>query len=349
MKEESIYPEYSIVVPVYNSTGSLSEIVQRVSSVMEGQLDSTYEILFIDDCSPDVKTWATITDLASENPWVKGIKLRKNVGQHQATFCGLSSASGEIIITMDDDLQHDPEDIPRLLEYPEADAVIAVFDHKKQGVFRNLTSRIKDSFDTAVLKKPLELKLTSSFRAIRREVVKEILQVHTSFPLVGSLIWSVTENIVNVKLPHHPRHSGESGYSFWRRLSLFSNLIFNHSALILRFISKLGILSAFGGILFGFFLAGRKIFYGNVAPGWTSIEVTILVIGGLILLSLGVTGEYLYRIITAVEVRPRYVIDSWVNMDYGQDRVDSVREQYIPGKPEGSETFRRFNKDHEYQ
>lgn len=315
MDEDRRFPELSIVIPVYNSTRSLEEIVRKISAVMEGDLNRTYEIIFVDDCSTDRRTWETIGRLAEGKADVKGIRLRKNVGQHQATFCGFSLASGRIIITMDDDLQHDPFDIPRLLEYPEADAVIAVFHRKEQGLFRNMTSRIKELFDNVILKKPSDLKLTSSFRAIHREILSQILEVHTSFPLVGSLIWSVTENVVNVPLEHHPRYSGASGYSFLRRLGLFSNLVFNHSSLILRFMSKLGIMSAFGGIFFGVFLAGRKIFFGNVAPGWTSLEVTILVVGGLILLSLGVIGEYLYRILSTVEVRPRYVIDATLNMD----------------------------------
>lgn len=314
MNNINSFPEISIVIPVFNSTSSLQVLVEKISAVMEGKLHSTYEILFVDDSSPNDLTWKIIQSLAAERAEVKGIRLRKNVGQHQATFCGFSLASGNIIITMDDDLQHDPQDIPVLLGFPDADAVIAFFRRKKQGFFRNLTSRIKDIFDTAILKKPSKLKLTSSFRAIKKEIVQEILKVHTSFPLVGSLIWSVTDNVVNVPLRHYPRKSGKSGYSFFRRLSLFSNLVFNHSSLILQFMSKLGILTAFGGILFGLILVGRKIFWGNVAQGWTSIEVTILILGGLILLSLGVIGEYLYRILTAVEVRPRYVIDSTVNV-----------------------------------
>jgi len=315
MNNDGRFPEISIVIPVYNSTGSLEEIVRKINVVMEEILNCTYEILLVGDHSTDRHTWETIAKLAEARAEVKAIRLRKNVGQHQATFCGFSMSSGKIIITMDDDLQHDPLDIPRLLEYPEKDAVIAVFNRKEQGIIRNFTSRIKDLFDNAILHKPSDLKLTSSFRAIRRDIITKILEVHTSFPLVGSLIWSVTENIVNVPLEHHPRYEGKSGYSFFKRLSLFSSLVFNHSSLILRFMSKLGILSAFGGMIFGVFLSGRKIFFGNVAPGWTSLEVTILIMGGLILLSLGVIGEYLYRILSTVEVRPRYVIDATLNMD----------------------------------
>ena len=319
MNTEKCFTQISIVIPVFNSTESLKVLVEKISSVMEDRLDSSYEILFVDDCSQDDHTWKIITSLADTKAEVKGIRLRKNVGQHQATFCGFSLASGGTIITMDDDLQHDPGDIPFLLECSGADAVIAVFKSKKQGLFRNITSRIKELFDTAILKKPSNIKLTSSFRVIKKEIVREILKVHTSFPLVGSLIWSVTDNIVNISLDHHPRHSGKSGYSFFRRLTLFSNLVFNHSSLILRFMSKLGILTAFAGITFGLILAGRKILFGNVAQGWTSLEVTILVLGGLILLSLGVIGEYLYRILTAVEIRPRYVIDSTINIDKLQE------------------------------
>jgi dolichol-phosphate mannosyltransferase/undecaprenyl-phosphate 4-deoxy-4-formamido-L-arabinose transferase len=315
MKKDNAMPAFSIVIPVFNSTVSLEILVEKISAVMEGKLNSTYEILFIDDRSTNDLTWKIIQSLADKRSAVKGVRLRKNVGQHQATFCGFSLASGKTVITMDDDLQHDPGDIPYLLGFPEADAVIAKFRNKKQGVFRNLTSRIKDVFDTVILKKPSKLKLTSSFRVIRKEIVQEILKVQTSFPMVGSLIWSVTENIVNVPLDHHPRKGGKSGYTFFRRLALFSNLVFNHSSLILRFLSKLGILTAISGIIFGLVLVGRKVFLGNVAQGWTSIEVTILILGGLILLSLGVIGEYLYRILTAVEVRPRYVIDSTANLD----------------------------------
>lgn len=333
MNNEGSAPEVSIVIPVFNSTRSLEILVEKISRVMESKLGLTYEILFVDDCSSEENTWRVIRRLADVKPEVKGIRLRKNVGQHQATFCGFSLVSGDTVITMDDDLQHDPEDIPLLLEYPESDAVIAVFKRKEQGLFRNLTSHIKELFDTAILTKPSKLKLTSSFRAIKKEIVLEILKVRTSFPLVGSLIWSVTNNIVNVPLEHHPRHSGQSGYSFFRRLTLFSNLVFNHSSLILRLMSKLGILTAFVGIIFGLVLAGRKVFFGNVVQGWTSLEVTILILGGLILLSLGVIGEYLYRILTAVEARPRYVIDSTLNLDKWQEEQELFKDHVsIPSR-----------------
>lgn len=312
-------PRFSVVIPVYNSSQTLKVLADHISVVMEKQPDPTWELFFVDDRSTDPQTWKTIRKIAYQRKEVKGIRLRKNAGQHQATLCGMSLASGDIIITMDDDMQHDPHHIPLLLDQTGADAVIAVFDHKEQGYFRNLTSRIKEFFDRIILKNPPDIKLNSTFRAIKWEVVSEMLKIHTSFPLVNSMIWSVTENIVNVDLKHNPRINGSSSYSFFKRLALFSNLVFNHSSLILKFMSRLGFVSALGGIGFGFFLAARKILFGNVVQGWTSLEVTILVLGGLILLSTGVIGEYLYRILVAVEVRPRFVIESVLNLDERKD------------------------------
>lgn len=300
---------YSVVIPVYNSTTTLEELARRIGRVFDTVTDGGYEIIFVDDASPNPRTWTTLAQIHSAHPHIKIIRLTRNFGQHAATLCGIKQAKGDFIITMDDDLQHLPEDIPALLEMKPHDIVIAQLVHKKHGLFKAVTSFIKGYFDLWIIGKPRGINL-SSFRLFNKTIANGILAIQTPYPIIGSLLFYVSKDVIGVPVEHVNRKEGKSGYSFYGMARLFSNLIINNSSLLLKFVGLLGTLMSILSFIVGIIFVYRKMVSGISIVGWTSVIVSILFIGGLLLFSVGVIGEYLVRIIGGTEKKPTYIIRS---------------------------------------
>lgn len=296
----------SIVVPVYESPGTLPELGRRVDAVFADRAEE-YELIFVDDGSPSGAPWQTLEALALELPRVRAIQLSRNFGQQPATLCGLAEARGDVVLTMDDDLQHAPEDIPTLLAHADHDIVIGHFRRKQHSLGRRLASRVKGWFDRVILGIPKGLQL-SSFRLMSRAVVDGVLSIRTPHPFLPALMFHVSRDVVGVPLEHGARRAGRSGYS-WRKLfSLFSNLLINNSSVVLRVVGQLGIAVALVSFATGGVVVYRKLFHAINIQGWASLLVAILFLGGLTLFSIGVVGEYLVRIIEGTEARPTYFV-----------------------------------------
>jgi dolichol-phosphate mannosyltransferase/undecaprenyl-phosphate 4-deoxy-4-formamido-L-arabinose transferase len=296
----------SVVVPVFNSTVT-RELAERIDATFAKLPDYDYELILVDDDSTDPEVWPMLEELAANGAHIRSIQLTRNFGQQAATLCGLAEATGELVITMDDDLQHRPEDIPILLEARHHDVVIGQFAVKHHDWGQRLTSRIKGVFDRIIIGKPGNIQL-SSFRMLSRSVVNGVLSCRTAQPFLPGLIFHVSRNVVGVALSHEPRRTGSSGYTWGKRLVVFSHLLINNSSLILRLVGQVGI----GLALIGFALAAtaayRKVFYGIGLQGWTSLFAAQLLIGGLLLFCSGVTGEYLLRILATSERRPTFFV-----------------------------------------
>lgn len=300
-------PEISIVIPVYNTVIELSQLVLQINEVFTDLIHKKYEIIFIDDFSPNPDTWNELVTLTNHYATVRAVRLMRNFGQQAATLCGLQLATGNIIITMDDDFQHDPADIPKLIAESGHDIVIAQLQHKKHSLFKRLTSNIKGWFDTLILGKPRGLQL-SSFRLMKKEVATGILSIETSYPFLPALMFYVTKDVVGVALEHHARHRGNSGYSIIQLIKLFSNLLVNNSSLLLQLVGILGIICSIISLVTALYFLIQKVFFNIPVAGWTSVIVTTLFLGGINLLSIGIIGEYLIRIIKGVEKKPAYLI-----------------------------------------
>jgi dolichol-phosphate mannosyltransferase/undecaprenyl-phosphate 4-deoxy-4-formamido-L-arabinose transferase len=300
-------PLYSIVVPVYNTAATLPALARRVAAVFTQTVQRPWELIFVDDGSPNPETWPLLERLAREEPGVRAIRLTRNFGQTAAILCGLEAARGEHIVLMDDDLQHPPEEIPALIAARAHDVVVARYRRRRHGPLAKLTSAAKNACDALLLQKPRRLR-HSSFLLMHRAIARGILTVRTSYPLLSPLIYHVTRDVVNVEVDHHPRRDGRTGYTLGKRVRLFSNLIINNSSLLLALIGWLGVSVA--ALAFGLFLfyLGRKLFFGIGMTGWTSLMVVLLGVGGLLLFSVGVIGTYLLRIIHTSENRPSYVV-----------------------------------------
>ena len=297
---------YSVVIPCYNSGTSLRELVMRLGAVFR-QMGQDYEIILVNDASPNPSTWPLVKSVAEEHDWVKAVNLTRNFGQQSATLCGMGLANGNYVITMDDDLQHQPEDIPLLIAKKNHDIVIAHLKGRKDPLFNQLTSRIKGYFDYLILGKPKHIRM-SSFRLLSRLTVDNILSITTPKPFIPALMFYVTKDVVNVEVTHQPREEGKSNYTFLKRLKLFSLIIINNSSAILNLMGYFGIFCAFLSFVLIIYLFIKKWVDVATPIGWTSTISAILFFGGMTLFSLGLLGEYLIRLMPAVEKRPMYLI-----------------------------------------
>lgn len=301
-------PEYSIVIPVFNSEDSLKQISARINYVFSETLESSYELIFIDDSSSNTNTWKVLAELVDTGKNVEAVRLTRNFGQQAATICGIRIAKGDYVITMDDDLQHLPEDIPALISQRHHDVVLARFEDKNHGVTKRFFSWAKGFCDQIILDKPKNVQF-SPFRLINRSTINSMVRLFdTPYPFLPAIILFVTKDIVGVKVMHGVRHDGDTGYDIIKMIRLFSNLLINNSSLLLSLIGNLGLIISLLSFLLGFYFIYRKLIYSIDVVGWTSVIVTVLFIGGLLLFSIGIIGEYLIRIIRGVDKRPNYII-----------------------------------------
>ena len=299
---------FSVVIPVFNTATTLEQLVRRVGDVFEKLPQFDHEIVFVDDASTHPETWPTLKRIALENGRVRAVQLMRNFGQTPATLCGMKLARGDYIITLDDDLQHAPEDIPLLIAEREHDLVIAQFRELSHSMPKRILSRMKNFALSYLIDKPKELQLTS-FRLLRREVVQAMLSVVTSpQTTLPPLLFFITRDVVAVKVQHNPRQEGKSNYTLRRVWRLARNLVFNETVLLLKLIGRLGFAIACLSFLGGIAVLASRVFLDTVVVGWASTIIVLLVIGGLILFSLGIIGEYLARLINGVEGRPAFVV-----------------------------------------
>ncbi len=293
--------EYSIVIPVYNSTATLKLLCGRIAKAFEG-ISSLYEIILVDDSSTIPGAWKIMKELRHSDTRIKIIQLRTNHGQQKAVLCGLMFSRGKYIITMDDDLQHPPEEIPKLIEMiindNEVDAVFGVPDEngKKHGIFRNIGSYLVNKIDEIILNKPKGI-VRGSFRIIRQEIVKDIIKIANDSLAIGSLILSVTQRVENVKVRHEARKEGRSGYGPFKLIKLSLDNILNYSSLPLKLVAVIGMCYFISSIVFSSLIVFRKIIFGINVPGWSSLLVLQLLSSGIIMGGLGIIGEYLIRIV----------------------------------------------------
>ena len=303
-------PSLSVVIPVYGSEPVLPELVRRLQAMFDqqGRPNGDYELILVCDCSPD-RSWAVIRSLAQQYPWVRGILLRMNAGQHNALMAGFRQARGRVIVTMDDDLQHAPEDIPLLLAKlaQGRDVVYARFKSRKHAGWKVAGSRLNDLVAGYLMNKPKGLYL-SPFRAMTADIRDDILRYQGPYVYVDGLILSVTRNIGTVDVDHHERYAGDSGYSLSKSISLWLKMATNFSIVPLRITSFVGLCFAGLGFVLALLLIIQKLTLDRMPIGWSSLIVTVLIVGGVQLLALGMLGEYLGRVLLILNSRPQYVV-----------------------------------------
>ena len=299
----------SIVIPVYNSQDSLPLLIRDLVSVL-GDLTSNYEIILVNDGSKD-QSWKVIEDLSAAHPQIRAFDLMRNYGQHNALLCGIRESRGEVIVTMDDDLQHSPKSIPQLLTKLEEgyDVVYGVPETEKHNFWRNLTSKLIKW----ILKKAMRVSTAqeiSAFRAFRSEIRDSFSNYDGVFVSIDVLLSWGTTRFSSVKIKHNKRISGRSQYSFKRLLNHAFTLITGFSILPLQLSSLLGFIS----ILFGFavliYVIIKFITGGGAVPGFTFLASTVAIFSGVQLFAIGMIGEYLGRLFSRNLGQPTYTIRS---------------------------------------
>jgi dolichol-phosphate mannosyltransferase/undecaprenyl-phosphate 4-deoxy-4-formamido-L-arabinose transferase len=302
-------PRLSVVIPVYNGSRSLPELLRQLSGVLSS-LEGGYEIILVDDCSPD-NSWQVIRELSLHYPQLKGFQLMHNEGQATATLCGLARTSGGIVVTMDDDLQHPPDQIPKLLEsleaHPEVDCVLGYFEEKHHAFYRNVGSRLIRKINAVAFRLPPSVR-SSAFRALRRPLVDAIVRQRSMSPAMAVLIFGTTRRVMSTPVDHAPRQAGRSSYSFGRQLGLALDNICNATMLPLRLVSVLGLLMCGLSMALVVFYLTRYLMGAILVAGWATVVLLLTFFSGVILLSLGVFGEYLVRVLREVRQRPMYIV-----------------------------------------
>jgi dolichol-phosphate mannosyltransferase/undecaprenyl-phosphate 4-deoxy-4-formamido-L-arabinose transferase len=308
MKKTEI--KYSVIIPLYKSGEWLDELVLRLEKVFQSY-DESFELILVNDASPDEVTWSKVQMLAFRHKWIRGFDMLYNIGQHNAIICGIEKSCGDYIITMDDDLQHPPEEIPKLINSiisnPDIMCVMGLYASKQHSLFRNFGSWIFRLILRWFYGKAVDIK-TSSFRIMRRELAEAIACFRTVRPSIGPITIQLTRKIMNVLVEHHPRQKGRSGYTLLQLVSRTIDAVIYTSTLPLRLFSILGFFLSLLTIIFSvivFFLWES----GHIQqPGYTSVILLITFFSGTILMGIGVVGEYISRVVREVSGPEKYKI-----------------------------------------
>jgi len=297
--------EYSVVVPVFNSETSLEEMFSRLTAVMDST-GKTYELIFVDDGSRD-RSWEVLKKIKEEHPdALTAIRLAKNFGQHSATFCGFNFAKGNFIITLDDDLQCPPEEIPKLIkamEEADAELVYGIYKKKRHTFYRNLGSKSIKKISN-LRGRPKE---GSSFRLISKNIIRKIIIHQQNFVFIDEILCWYTDYIGLAFVEHHKRKYKSSGYSNRKIWGLLANIMFYYTTAPLKLMVYGGLISSVFFFILSVFFILKKLLL-DVPLGYTSLIVAILFSTSLILLSLGVIGEYLSRIYMVQNKKPLYSV-----------------------------------------
>ncbi|MBT6400405.1 MAG: glycosyltransferase family 2 protein [Verrucomicrobia bacterium] len=300
-------PEISVIVPVYKSAEILEAFHARLCLALAG-LGQSYEVIYIDDASPGDE-WSVLDRIAETNKFVRCIQLSKNVGQALATLCGFQLAQGSVVVTLDDDLQHPPEEIPTLLGglADDVDVVFGVPNIRQHSKLRNFASAVVHRLNKLLLGVRKDVTL-SSFRAVRRHVVDGLNELSPVRPVVSNLLIELTERVSNVEYPHHPRHRGKSSYSLKKLIAMSADVIVGPSTLALRVLGvfgSLGLLVSLLGTAFSLF----RYFSGGIGvPGWLSTILLLLFLAALNALFAALFGLFLVRILEGVRKQRPFLI-----------------------------------------
>lgn len=320
-------PEISIVIPVYGSATIMPALVERLDQELSDAFGiGNYEAILVHDHGPD-NAWQVLTGLAASRPWLRGIDLRRNAGQHNAVMAGLSRARGRYIVTMDDDLQHDPADIRRIVDVLRSgkDLCYVQFEERKHALWKRLGSAFNNFVASRLLRKPADLYL-SPFRGMLHEIRDEVLRYEGPFVYVDGLLMQSTDNVGTIVAAHHARSDGRSGYSLHKSISLWLQMATSFSVTPLRFVSIAGITASIVGFVLAAAIIAMKLLAPHMAIGWASLIVAILIMGGLQLLALGAIGEYVGRVLLSLNRRPQFVIGRTVNLARRRHDVESGYE-----------------------
>ncbi len=298
----------SVIVPCYNSTPILRTMVGETIKVLEGEGICEYEFVLVNDCSPDWGTIDFLKSIADEYHCVKVVDLAKNTGQANAQVAALNFVTGDVILNMDDDMQTHPKNIPLLLHKLDEgyDLVLGKYPHKKHSFYRRMLTAMDDVFETVFLKKPKDMSFTS-FWVTRRYIVEEIAKYHAPYAFMEGLFLRTAGRIANVEVEHFERVEGESGYNIWKLFKLWSNFT-GFTVLPLRIAGVMGVLLSAFAFVWTLVLVVHRVTGVVDVAGYASLMCMMLLFFGVVLVCMGLIGEYIGRIFLVVNQTPQFVV-----------------------------------------
>ncbi len=300
----------SFVIPCYKSALTIRQVVDEIKGTMENE---EFEIVLINDASPD-NTFDVIRELCVENVNVIGINLNENFGQHAALMAGFHHVNGDIVVCLDDDGQTPANEAGKLITaiLQGHDAVYARYEKKRHSRFRNFGSYINELMARILLEKPKDLYISSYF-AVKRFIVDEMIKYENPYPYVIGLLLRSTKDIVNVDVCHREREVGKSGYTFGKLIMLWLNGFTAFSVKPLRIATATGFVVAIAGFVYGIVTIIRKLLGLNYILGFSGLMSVLLFLGGLNLIMLGLIGEYIGRIYISLNKSPQFIIREILN------------------------------------
>jgi undecaprenyl-phosphate 4-deoxy-4-formamido-L-arabinose transferase len=312
------WPGISVIVPVYGSEGMLPELVDRLGQSLPAMAER-FELILVNDCSPD-RSWEVISRLVDDHSWVHGINLMRNYGQHNALLCGIRSAQYPVIVTIDDDLQHPPEEIPKVLAVLARgyDVVYGTPAQEQHGLLRDIASLTTKLALQSVMGAEIARQV-SAFRVFRRELTAAFEQYEGAYVSIDVLLTWATNRFSATSVRHEPRKQGTSGYTFRKLFRHAMNMMTGFTTVPLQVASLVG----FAFTLFGFgilcYVLIKYFLYGNPVPGFPFLASIVALFSGAQLFALGIIGEYLARMHFRTMQKPPYVVRNRANHE-GADR-----------------------------
>lgn len=307
----------SFVIPCYRSENTISIVVNEVIESVGKRNGFDYEILLVNDGSPD-NVWSVIESLSKNNDKIIGINLAKNFGQHSALLAGYNNCSGDLVVSLDDDGQTPIDELYTLVDELDKgfDVVCASYDEVHQNLFRKMGSKFAKAMSNYVFDLKGDDRQASSYYIAKKFIIEEMIKYTNPYPYIAGLLLRTTRNIGFVFIHQRDRYEGKSGYSFKSLVSLWLNGFTAFSVKPLQFSTYIGFFTACIGFIFAFITIIRKLFINpNIEAGWSSIIAIVLFIGGIIMIMLGMIGEYIGRIYICINNSPQFVIKQIVKKD----------------------------------
>ena len=306
----------SVVIPIYNSSSIISKLISKLSEeISKIKRISTYQIILVNDCSND-NSWSEISKICDKENFVVGVNLMKNYGQHNALMAGINIARGDYVITMDDDLQHSPNEINKILDKIEEgyDACYTNYKNNKYNAFKVLSSKLNNTISNFLIDKPKNIYL-SSFKCFTKKVCEEIKKYDGPFVYIDGLIFDITKNVASVDVEHLDRMTGNTNYNIFKLISLWLSVLTNFSIVPLRISTIAGFFMTFVSFCSILVIIVIKLLNPSMAAGWASIISVLLFFFGLQFIALGLMGEYIGRSYLNLNKKPQFVVRDYKNIE----------------------------------
>lgn len=305
----------SIIIPVYNSSSIILKLVKNIKEeILKIQKISSYQIILVNDCSGD-NSWNEISKICNNEKFVIGINLMKNYGQHNAIMAGINISDGDCVILMDDDFQHSPKEIYKLIDKIEEgyDVCYTNYINNKYNLLKVLSSKLNNKISNFLISKPKNIYL-SSFKCFTKKISNEIKKYDGPFAYIDGLIFDITKNVSSVNVDHLDRMDGNTNYNIFKLISLWLRVLTNFSIVPLRISTITGFFMTFISFCSIIFIIIIKLLNPTIAAGWASIISVLLFFSGLQFIVLGLIGEYIGRSYLNLNKKPQFVVREYINL-----------------------------------